>query len=175
MVRSTDSDSSASWFEINNSVSLDFAAVNIDQQEYQEEDMSGNNNTTLGLSQGDITLDYANSEGMKTYKRATPALKDEYNGKSKGIAAFQMQLAEHADTEGWSNKSAGDIINIPREIVDPSNRTINIIKQHTQITVKTLTTWVTNNLFNGNVTRKMQNNENMKKCLFCYNLKGVYG
>ena len=102
---------------------------------------------------------------MKTYKRATSALKDKYNGKLEGIAVFQMQLADQAQTEGWANKSTGDIINIPRDGVDPNNGMVNLIKQHTQILIATLTTWETNNLIGNTVTRKMQNNENMKKCL----------
>ena len=74
-----------------------------------------------GPSRGNKILVYSNSEGMKTYKWATSALKDKYNGKLEGIAVFQMQLADQAQTEGWANKSTGDIINIPRDGVDPNN------------------------------------------------------
>ena len=57
--------------------------------------MSGNNsNAMLGPLQGDKILNYSNLEGMKTYKQATSALKDDYNEKSDGIAVFQMQLAD---------------------------------------------------------------------------------
>ena len=80
------------------------------------------------------------------YKQATSALKDEYNGKNNGIAVFQMQLADRAQTEGWPDKSTGDIINIPKDGLDPSNGVINVIKQHTQISIDAPTTWATNNL-----------------------------
>ena len=145
---------------------LEFASEIEDQLEEEENTMSGNNAATLGPSRGDEVLDYANSEGIKSYKRATSALKDDYNGKSEGIAVFQMQLSDHALTEGWANKSAGDIINLPKDGVDPTNGVVNIIKNHTQMTVSALRTWAANNLFGNNVSRKMQNNENMKKCLF---------
>ena len=35
----------------------------------------------LGPSRGDMVINYKTLEGIKTYKRATTALKDEYNGK----------------------------------------------------------------------------------------------
>ena len=76
-----------------------------------------------------------------------------------------MQLSNHALTKGWAKKSTGDIINVPKEGIDPENGVVVIIKHHTQILVAALTTWATDNLFENNVTRKMQNNENMKKCL----------
>ena len=60
--------------------------------------MSNNNvtNPSLGPSRGDKILDYSNAKGIKTYKRTTAALKDEYGGLSEGIAVFQMQLADGA-------------------------------------------------------------------------------
>ena len=155
MVRSINSKSSLSWYKTKNIVILDFATEITDQQEDQEANMSGNNNnTTLRPSQGNKILDYANSKGIKIYKRATSALKDKYNGKSKGIAVFQMQLSDHAITEVWANKLTGDIINMPKDGVDTANGVVNIIKQHTQILVAVLTTWATSNLFSNNVTRK---------------------
>ena len=72
------------------------------------------------------------------------ALKDEYNGKSKGIAVFQMQLSDQAQTEGWAKKYAGDIINIPKDGVDVTNGILNITKRHTQISVATITMWCSN-------------------------------
>ena len=43
---------------------------------------------TLGLSRGDTIIDYESAEGIKTYKRFTASLKDEYNRKSGNIAVF---------------------------------------------------------------------------------------
>ena len=145
---------------------MDFASHTSDQVGEEESTMTNNNTPTLGPSRGDEVLDYASSEGIKSYKRATAALKDDYNGKSEGIAVFQMQLSDHALTEGWANKSAGDIINIPKDGADANNGVVNIIKNHTQIGLAALKTWAMNNLFGSVVNRKMQNNENMKKCLF---------
>ena len=64
--------------------------------------MSNNNvvNPSIGPSRGDEILDYTNAKGIKTYKRATAVLKDEYNGLSEGIAVFQMQLGDRAESEG---------------------------------------------------------------------------
>ena len=152
MVCSINSESPLSWYIIDDSVILDFATEIIDQQEDQEANMSGNsNNATLQPSQGNKILDYANSKG-------TSALKDKYNGNSKGIAVFQTQLSDHALTEGWAKYSTGDIINVPKDGADTANGDVNIIKQHTQILIAALTTWATNNLFSNNVTRKMKNN-----------------
>ena len=92
-------------------------------------------------------------------------LKDDYNRTSDGIAVFQMQLADRAQAEGWLNKSTGDIINIPKDRLDPSHGVINVIKQHTQISIDALTTWATNNLLKNTVNQKIQNNERMKKFL----------
>ena len=46
---------------------------------------------TLVPSRGDTVIDYEAPEGIKTYKRAITALKDEYDGKLDGISVFKMK------------------------------------------------------------------------------------
>ena len=102
-------------------------------EEDQEEITMSNNNVTnplLGPSRGDKILDYSNAKGIKTYKRATAALKDEYDGLSEGIVVFQMQWVDQAESEGRENKKNGNIINIPKDGNDENNGVINLIKQY---------------------------------------------
>ena len=129
--------------------------------------MSDQNRTTgkLGPSRGDDIIDYDTAEGVKTYKRATAALKDEYDGKSEDIAVFRMQLLNRCKAEGWSNGSNGDVINIPRDGLDASNGTVNVIKQHSQISKEKIELWANNHILTGTVDRRAQNNENISICI----------
>ena len=100
----------------------------------------------LGPSHGVQVINYESSEGLKTYKRATAALKDEYSGKSDGVAVFRMQLASRAKTEGWADGNTADVVNIPKDGVDASNGTINVLKENTQLSIDTIKAWAKNNL-----------------------------
>ena len=102
---------------------------------------------------------------MKTYKHATAALKDKYDGKSKDIAVFCMQLLNRCKVEGWSNVSSGDIINIPKDGVDTSNGMVNVIKQHSLISKEKIELWASNNITTGTIDRRAQNNKNISICI----------
>ena len=120
---------------------------------------------TIGLSRGNKDIDFSTEDSLKTYKRATAPLKDEYDSSSEGIVVFQMQLTEHAKMEGWVNDSNRDIINIPKISIDPNNGVVNIIKEFAHISNDVIIIWASTNLFKTTVDRRVQNNENMKKCL----------
>ena len=121
---------------------------------------------SLGPSRGNVVINYETSDGLKTYKRATEALKDEYDGKASGLAVFRMQLLARAKAKGWMNSSDADIINIPKDGLDKANGTINIIKEHAQISNRTIRLWAANKLVGKtSVERCDQNNENMGLCI----------
>ena len=124
---------------------------------------STSNNTPftplLRPSRGNEIINYKTTDGLKTYKRATEALKDEYDGKALGIAVFRMQLLARAKAEAWMNSNNADIINIPKDGINKSNGTINIIKEHSQISNNAIKQWATNNLVRKTlVDRCDQNN-----------------
>ena len=114
---------------------------------------------SLGTSRGNEVINYETTDGLKTYKKATEALKDEYDGKASGIEFFRMQLLARAKAEGWMNSTDTDIINIPKDGINKSNGTINIIKEHSQISNAAIKQWATNNLVGKtSVDRCDQNN-----------------
>ena len=76
-----------------------------------------------------------------------------------------MQLLNRCKTEGWSNVSSGDIINIPKDEVNPSNGTVNMIKQHLQISQEKIKLWTSNNIITGTIDRRSQNNKNILICI----------
>lgn len=120
---------------------------------------------TLGPSRDDTIIDYESSEGIKVYKRATAALKDEYDGKAAGSAVFKMQLNQRARSEGWSNYSSADIINIPQDGLDVSKGTANVIREKSKLTTKIITDWANDTIIGKPIDRRAQNNENMVQCL----------
>ena len=120
---------------------------------------------TLGPSIGNTIIDYESAEGIKTYKRANAALKDKYNGKSDDIAVFCMQLMNKCKAKGWSNALKGDMVNIPKDGVDASNGTVNVIKEHSQISKTTIKLWAANTVLTGTVNQRAKNNENMVICI----------
>ena len=120
---------------------------------------------TLGPLRGDTVIDYEAPEGIKTYKRATTALKDEYDGKLDGISVFKMQLMNKAKAEGWSNESTSNVINIPKDGANARNGTFNIIKEHTQLSKDTIDQWANSTILSGTINRQAQNNKNMNVCI----------
>ena len=64
------------------------------------------------------------------------------------------------------NFTNADIINIPKDGIKKSNGTINIIKEHLQISNNAIKQWATNDLVGKTlVDRCDQNNENMGMCI----------
>ena len=121
---------------------------------------------SLSPSRGDDIINYKTTDGLKTYKRATEALKDKYDGKSMGLAVFRMQLLGRAKSEGWMNQSSADIINIPQDGIDKSNGTINVLKEQSRISNNTIKLWARTKLLGKpSVDRSDQNNENMGLCI----------
>ena len=120
--------------------------------------MPNNNQATgkLGPSRGNAIIDYNTAKGAKTYKRATAALKDKYDGKSEDITVFSMQLLNRCKAEGWSNVSSGDIINIPKDGVDTSNGTVNVIKQHLQISREKIELWASTTSLREQLTEEIK-------------------
>ena len=120
---------------------------------------------SLGPLRGDTVIDYKAHEGLKRYKRATTALKDEYDGKLDGISVFKMQLMNKTKAEGWSNGSTSNIVNIPKNGMDATNGTLNIIKEHTQISKDIINRWANATLLSGTINTRAQKNENMSVCI----------
>ena len=120
----------------------------------------------LGPSRGDVVINYKTTDGLKTYKRATEALKDEYDGKSSGLAVFCMQMLGRAKAEGWMNLTEADIVHISKDGLDKANGTINILKEHTRLSGDVIKEWARNKLVGKTrVDRCDQNNENMGLCI----------
>lgn len=120
---------------------------------------------TLGPSRDDREIDYDTSEGIKQHRRATEALKDEFDGKADGSAVFKMQLFQRAQTEGWANGTKANIINIPLDGLDASQGTANVIREKSKLSKEVIKTWANDVLIGKGVDRRAQNNENMVLCL----------
>ena len=131
-------------------------------EEVTYNNISNNNQTSRKRG---ITIIDDSTKGIKTYKRATSSLKDEYDGKLEDITVFRMQLINRCKKEGWSNGSTGDIINIPKDGNGPANGTVNIIKEHSQISKTMVEVWASNTILSGTTDRRAQNNENINICI----------
>lgn len=139
--------------------------VNVSTSASTANNVSTSFKVTLGPSRGDKAIDYESSEGAKTYKRATAALKDEYDGSAEGSAVFKMQLYSRAKTEGWSSMTTSDILNIPIDPNDLAKGTANVIKEKSKLSDEAITKWANTHIIGQPIDRRAQNNENMIQCI----------
>lgn len=104
---------------------------------------AGSNITfALGPSQETDLLDYNSKEGKKEYLRATAGLDEKFDGTASKMIAFREELRDKANDHGWDGDDAVNIINIPKDGIDPSNGKLNVLDKYGQLSKGILKTFL---------------------------------